>query len=243
MAALRVVTWNTRLDHVVIDGDVPWLLAHARPDLILIQEGRDPERLRRELGPSWNVSPASKSRAGTYVAWRTDRFTLRRAEDPDVTFGEQYPRHRTLVVLHDRLTGHTLTAASVHVAPLGNGFAKANAAARTRHERQVQSYANRLAEVPVGRIVLAGGDWNERLSARSTYPAKLRARDAVARMASAGLTFTHRELDEHAGLDDLAFRADEALTLKSRDEFSTPSPRGDHPAVLVTFELAPRPKD
>lgn len=236
---LRTVTYNGHVGIAFRNGALPFLARHGRFDVAFLQECRNVADVKRDLPPSkWHYAPVEQPRKGTtYVVARKRRFDLLGVENLDVTFGEQHERRLVVATLRDKRTRRVVVATSLHVAPLGQGFEHAHPGARARHEKQVQAYADRMAEVPVGAVAVLGGDVNERLWQDAGLPRHLRERSVVGRMAEAGLLPTFKVAGQGAGLDEIFFRPDPYVRLVKRERVEVPVKGGDHPAVKATFRI------
>lgn len=239
-AEIRVLTYNGHVGIPIRNGALQWLLRETDPDVILLQESIDTAAMRRALPlRDWHYHVEEQpGRQGTYVVARKDRFDLVRSSNRNVTFGEKHNRRRAVAVLRDRRTGREVVASSIHVAPLGAGFVDANPAARKRHERQVQTWADYFAKVSPEAVAIVGGDVNENIGESRSFPEPLRSRSAVGRLGKVGLRPASYVTRQDARLDDVFVRQGEHVKVTERRTLRPPVEGGDHPAVVVTVEVA-----
>lgn len=241
-AALVVGTWNTHVGIALRNGGLRWLMKRA-PQMVAcsLQEVPGPVFLRRYLPDGWGFAPAGTSGLDgklSYVAFDRDRFEFKWSGGEDITHGEKYDRRRATVGLHDRITGRLVIQSSVHVAPLGKGFARAKVGYRKLHEGQVQEYADATAKRPLDAVVIDAGDWNERLAEH--LPDRLRNKSAIARMRRAGSFPAHQLAPNPAGpvkLDDLFIKTRPFIEVKRRKVLDPPVRGNDHHAVVTRLRI------
>lgn len=241
---IRVLILNGHVGLGIRNGAIEWVLErHPWVNLALIQEARSGSDLAAALGPKWAMWPVEQhgrsraTEAMTYVCWRKDRFEPAGGWNRDITHGEKHPRRLTAIRLVDRKTGRTVVAASVHVAPLGRGFALADPVARGIHVAQMREYVNLFAGQPEDYVLLAGGDFNEQLWKQ--VPENLSLLSSTGQFGQIGMKPAHRIVPANGPvrLMELFVKATKSVRVKRRTAFEVPVPGMDHEAVIVHVKV------
>ena len=226
---LRIVNFNVHVNLAVSGGGTTWLVQHYHPDIFTLQEVIKAKPLRAKH-PHYHCLPVSHpNQIGTYVLAKKDRFTVLRVENPDVTYGGEFPRRRTVAVLRDKVTGRVLVVGDIHAQPDGKRFRPSRRTARAVRQAQFHSYANRMKAVPGNRAAFCAGDFNTWLkSPRSP---------AVKEMATARMVPTYKVKGGRVRIDEIFFRPSTFLKLTRRAMLKVPTSGDDHDAILADFAL------
>lgn len=234
---------NGRIGIPIRNGAMEWWLRrHPFTNLILAQEIRDSGRFGLGLGEGWDWYPSDQPgehrsvEAMTYVAWRDKAFEFKTGWNQDITFGEQYPRRMTAARLEHKGTGRDLTAASVHCQPLGDGLVRGSKSARDRQTRQLSAYADFLAGRPLDDALLAGGDFNQRLSVK--VPPNVQKHTAQQIFRRAAMRPAHELVERPGKVGILELFVEPAdLDVIWRRTYTIPVQGMDHEVVYVKAKL------
>lgn len=152
-----------------IVGHLPWL------NLMLIQEARNGEALRRALGDKWGLWPHEQpgerkdNEAMSYVAYRKRRFLFVDGSNEDISFQgrDPYPRRAPVARLYDRRTQRAVVAGSVHTVPMAPDIDSAPANKRFTQLLQLRHYRDEADSFVQDGLRVLGGDFNQDLSIKT----------------------------------------------------------------------------
>lgn len=225
-----------------------------RPAVLLPQEVV-PEKfglLVSLLGDEYRIAPGLLHRRGrestqTPVLLRRDRFKIRSQSNKQVSpwrgggeHGRLWPtRFATQVRAFDSWSERWLHARSVHTWVAGP---KAPDAVKAEHRKQVRDVGQWAHARPAGRIVLAGGDWNENFNAPGRQPCEVTlARHGLVRAGAVGpSSVTRTSAHGPAWLDDVFFRRAGFVHVTGQRTIRNAGSGADHLMVWTAFEVEQR---
>lgn len=246
---LRVMTVNTHATEALTSWLVD-LMLDLDVHLAFLQEINGDQRWHRVpdlFGRDFHVVPDDEHRVGqwagaTPILARKNRFEVLSQSNPQVTewlgggkHGALHPtRYRTAARLADKVTGRQVVGHSVHTWVMGRESWDAE------HVKQVRGVAASCQRRAKGRVVFAGGDWNENLNKPVRSAEDCRAIMRAAGMVRAGerLHMGTQTTSTHGGswLDDVFFRNDGIAVPQHLRIINVHS---DHFGVLVDFGVLP----
>lgn len=245
-ARLRVMVINGHVGVPIRNGVIRWAMGNLpKIHVLLAQDIRDAQALKRALGPTWVIFPheqpgtTAKTEAMTYICYRLARFECCRiVRNRDITHGEDHPRRMTAIGLTDKVTGQMFDFASVHAAPLGQGFIAAPQHQRNIHIEQVKEYVRFFKhEADPESIWIAGGNFNERLAAY--VPQDLYKHCARGLFRKAGMVAAHRllKIEGEVRMMEIFLNTHGKAHVRRRRTVYIPKHGMDHEVVVVTMRV------
>lgn len=166
-----IVSFNGHVGQGLRSFALRWvLLRNILTSIVLVQEGRGVEFLKKNLGRRFRHFPLSQPGdhgrdAMTYVAWLRARYRFVEGWNYDIRHDSVHARRMTAVLLKERLTKKMLLVVTMHPDPMGLGWEAPRPVVR-RHQLQMKEYLDFIEDIQKeypGIKVIAGGDLNERL--------------------------------------------------------------------------------